>query len=365
MDTKDTKWTVRTWTATFGLIVPAVMALALSADTSFRFMGKNLKITNLVERGVLCGTAEAAIVSLCLYSWATGAKGAAWLAYAAVLVQSVPAFQVSGGYGGMVRTALGPVLLAILLHLLLGLELRMSRQKTSGLVSSVLREARERVTSYFGIGRRGEDSAAIARSRAADRAVALADKVASAKQGKRHHARLTAALADSIDRARHGLDAQHAQAAESAIVSRVVRRKSVAGLSDIEGNHLWTESASKPQWLTDNEDTASAVGMSVSELMSAPDSPPDTMTWTAPDTTDKDTRTEAPVSATVRDSRTVRNIRNGSMSADVRQFLTDNPDATDGQLADAMSEKWPDKPWNSIYKARVRYEDKIRNEGTG
>lgn len=122
---------------------------------------------------------------------------------------------------------------------------------------------------------------------------------------------------------------------------------------------------SKPQWLADNIKTASSVGQSVSELMSSPDSPPDTATWT-------DAAVSAGVLDRIPDTDTasvqprpdVRNIRSGSMSADVREFLTDNPDATDGQLADAMSEKWPDKPWNSIYKARVRFEDKIRNERT-
>jgi hypothetical protein len=117
----------------------------------------------------------------------------------------------------------------------------MDRDGAVGLMGAVLREARERLTAYFGIGRRGADSAAIARSRAADRAVVLADRVAATKTGTYRHTRRTAALADAIDRARHGLDASGAKAAETDIASRVVRRKSVADLAVIDVRHDWTE----------------------------------------------------------------------------------------------------------------------------
>ena len=228
----------RTRAATLGLLAPAALALAMSADTSYRFLGTALDITNETERALLCGVAEAAIVALTVYAWATRTKGPAYLAYAAVLVQAVPAFQVSGGVGGPVRVILGPVLLAVLLHLLLGLELRMSGDRSDGLMGAALREVRERVTASLGIGRRGADSAAIARSRAADRAVDLADAVAVAKG--RTRTRRAARLAAAIDAARHGLDGAEADAAEAAIVSRVVRRKSVTGLAEIPVRHDWT-----------------------------------------------------------------------------------------------------------------------------
>jgi hypothetical protein len=164
-------------------------------------------------------------------------------------VQAVPAFEVSGGYGGMVRTALGPVLLVVLLHLLLGLELRMSRVRPSGIVADALREVRERLVAYLGIGRRGTDSAAIARSRAADRAVVLADRVAAAPQGSRRRLRLSARLSAAVDAARHGLDASDARAMEGAIVARVIRRKSVAGLAEIETRHDWAGTATEAEVL--------------------------------------------------------------------------------------------------------------------
>lgn len=231
----------RTKAATIGLLVPASLALAMSADTSYRFLGTALQITNEEERMILCGVAEAAIIALTVYSWATRSKGAAYLAYAAVLVQAIPAFSVSGSVGGPVRVVLGPVLLAVLLHLLLGLELRMSGEKSSGLVASALRELKERLTAYLGIGRRGADSAAIARSRAADRAVDLADAVAGART-KWGRTRLAAKLATAMDAARHGLSGDEAAKAEADIVARVVRRKSVAGLANIQARHDWAVS---------------------------------------------------------------------------------------------------------------------------
>lgn len=235
----------RSTAATCGLSIPAAMALGMSANTSYRFLGDQLAITMQWERGLLCGVAEAAILALTIYSWATRTKGAAWLAYAIVLIQAVPAFEVSGTVGGIIRVFLGPVLLATMLHLLLGLEVRMSGDRRDGIVRAAFRELRERLTAYLGIGRRGTDSAAIARSRAADRAVMLADLVASSagRPQSRRYRRRAARLADAIDAARAGLDPAAADAAESAIVGRVVRRKSVAQLATIGTRYDWTAAA--------------------------------------------------------------------------------------------------------------------------
>ncbi|MFD7462978.1 MULTISPECIES: hypothetical protein [unclassified Streptomyces] len=285
----------RTKAATLGLLAPAALALAMSADTSYRFLGTALAITNETERALLCGVAEAAIVALTVYAWATRTKGPAYLAYAAVLVQAIPAFQVSGGVGGPVRVVLGPVLLAVMLHLLLGLELRMSGEKSDGLIGAALRELRERLTASLGIGRRGEDSAAIARSRAADRAVDLADRVADAPEGSRKRSRRAAKLAAAIDAARHGLDATEADAAEAAIVSRVVRRKSVAGLATIATRHDWAATLPTPRHDTDRDTATTPVATDR-------DTDRDTATpLVATGATDRDTATTArdtePVSA--------------------------------------------------------------------
>lgn len=218
---------------TIGLCVPAAMALAMSASTSYRFAGERLAITDVSERMALCGAAEAAIIALTLHSWGTRSKASAWLAYLFVAVQAVPAFAVSGGIGGIVRTVLGPVLLALMLHKLLGLEVKFSGEQSGGLFASAGREIRERLTARLGIGRRGADSAAIARSRAADRAVSLASR-------RRLGTRAAVRLARAVDAAQHGLDPAAAAVAEASVVARVVRRKSVADLHGLEARHVWS-----------------------------------------------------------------------------------------------------------------------------
>lgn len=307
----------RTRAATAGLLVPAALALAMSADTSYRFLGTALDITNDVERALLCGVAEAAIVALTVYAWATRTKGPAYLAYAAVLVQAVPAFEVSGGVGGPVRVILGPVLLAVLLHLLLGLELRMSGERSEGILGAALRELRERVTAYLGIGRRGADSAAIARSRAADRAVDLADLVAVAKPGTRKHSRRAAKLAAAIDAARHGLDATEATAAEAAIVSRVVRRKSVAGLATIATRHDWTATLTGPRHDTDRDTATAPVTV---------DRDTETDTETTPvvtETTDRDTEAAPAVAAPAPPAPVVVDLMTKRHTATSRERVSD------------------------------------------
>lgn len=98
-----------------------------------------------------------------------------------------------------------------------------------------------------------------------------------------------------------------------------------------------------PKWLTDNTAAASAVGMSVSGLMDAPDSPPDAMTWT-----------DASVSAGVLD-RAPRRMSNGSMKSVALSAITDNPDVTDTELTDMIMDRFgPDSKTNSVYVAIKR-----------
>jgi hypothetical protein len=218
---------------TVGLLVPAAMGLAMSASTSYRYAGQRLGITDITERMTLCGVAEAGIIALTLHAWGTKSKGSALLAYFFVGAQAIPAFEVSSGAGGVVRIVLGPIMLALMLHKLLGIETKLSGAQSTGLLASAAREIRERLTARLGIGRRGEDSAAIARSRAADRAV----KLASGRKLSRFAA---VRLAKAIDAAQHGLNEVDAAAAEASIVARIVRRKSVADLHSLDARHAWT-----------------------------------------------------------------------------------------------------------------------------
>lgn len=242
----------RAQAVTIGLLIPAAMGLAMSASTSYRYAGVHLGITDVSERMALCGVAEAGIIALTLHSWGAKSKGSALLAYGFVGAQAIPAFEVSGGAGGIVRIVLGPIMLALMLHRLLGLEVKFSGEKSTGLLASLGRELRERLVARLGIGRRGPDSAAIARSRAADRAVRLAS-------GRKLTRRAAGRLAEAIDAAQHGLEPADAACAEAAIVARVARRKSVADLHGLALQHVWsTTVVSAPVSLAEAAETPDA-----------------------------------------------------------------------------------------------------------
>ncbi|MCZ4119007.1 hypothetical protein [Streptomyces sp. H39-S7] len=223
--------------ATAGLVLPALIALAMSANTSYRYVGGHLGITDTTERGVLTGVAELAVVALVLHAWATRTKASLLFSYGLVALQAIPAFSVSGGGGGIMRVALGPGLAGVLLHFLLSLD-ALHETKADGLLKRAWVEIRERMVSRLGLGTRGADSAAIARNRATDRAVRLADEL-SRVTSNRKAARLSLRLSKAVDAAQHGLEGPEAVKAEAHLVERLKRRKSVAGLASIDGDHEW------------------------------------------------------------------------------------------------------------------------------
>lgn len=222
--------------ATLALAAPGALALGMSAYTSYLYFGQRLGITGW-ERVPLCAIGEAGILALTVYAWATKRRSVALLAYALVLIQAIPAFSLSAGAGGIVRIALGPVMLAAVLHLALGLEVRLSGIRRDTIWRRAAAELRERITSYLGIGRRGADSAAIARSRAADRAVRHACR--ATPRTERRRTRRAAIVARSVDAALHGLDDAARTEAERAIVARIDRRKSVGALWSDTRSYDW------------------------------------------------------------------------------------------------------------------------------
>lgn len=309
--------------ATAALVVPAAMALALSASTSYRFAGRTLGITDVAERMGLCGVAEALILGFTAHSWATKSKGSAWTAYAIVVVQAVPAFSVSGGAGGIVRIVLGPIALAVTLHRLLGIEAKLSGAVSNGLLASAGREIRERLTARLGIGRRGTDSADIARSRAADRAVRLASR---RKLGNRGAAR----LANAVDAARHGLAGLEADAAEAEVVARVVRRKSVADLHNLTARH---------QWLTPAVSIVEMIEPRVGEIV-GPDTTEDTGAPAEPVIAGW---TGARVSVQRRPGRRPRHLRPARASR-TPQTTPEQPQPVSGPVQADTSETEPETP---------------------
>lgn len=218
-------------------VVALSITMSYSGLTSWQWATTRLHAP-VWERGIVFAAFEVVMLAFAVASrenrlrdGRSGWQHGATLFFAALM--SLMALQVAGSpLVAAVRFGGGPLAALLLFHSLLGLELRHQGTEREGLIGAALREARERLTARLGIGRRGADSAAIARSRAADRAVALAS---GRKLGKRAATRLAVA----IDAAQHGLEEADAAAAEASVVARVVRRKSVADLHTLTARHIW------------------------------------------------------------------------------------------------------------------------------
>ncbi|WP_239069822.1 MULTISPECIES: hypothetical protein [unclassified Streptomyces] len=199
--------------------VAALAALgctAYSADTSWRFAADFLDIAGTAERVGMFAAAELALFATALMARehlaSEGAPGLpGTLVWVITGVQVIPAYAESGPVGGTVRAFVGPIMAAVLWHLAMGIELRLRTPGAAshGLLTTLGREAHERLLSRLGIAARDRDAAQITRDRATSRAVALAARLAERtpqqQQGRRGR-RLTRRLSKALGRASVGTD---------------------------------------------------------------------------------------------------------------------------------------------------------------
>ncbi|MEK8110591.1 hypothetical protein NKG94_52130 [Micromonospora sp. M12] len=159
----------------------AAVGTLVSVDTSWRYFGERLHITNEIERGVLFGVLELALIA-CGVSMRAAARRAG----------EDPRRRAAGRLGAVrlrrvhgvlplrpgCRTdpvVLGPVLALVCLHLALGIDLHVRRGGSAGTPwARVFGELRERAMSRLGLA--DDDRTAITRTRdrAIDRAARLA-----------------------------------------------------------------------------------------------------------------------------------------------------------------------------------------------
>lgn len=218
-------------------VVALTITMSYSGLTSWQWSTARLHAP-VWERGIVFAAFEVVMLAFAVASrenrlrnGRSGWQHTATLFFAGLM--SLMALQVAGSpLVAAVRFGGGPLAALLLFHSLLGLELRHQGAQSETLIRAALHEVRERIVSRLGIGRRGADSAQIARTRAADRAVRLATRK---RWGRRSFDR----LADAIDAAQHGLDPDAAAAAEAAVVARIVRRQSVMELRRLDVRHQW------------------------------------------------------------------------------------------------------------------------------
>ncbi|GHF76699.1 hypothetical protein FHX82_002602 [Amycolatopsis bartoniae] len=162
-----------------GFYLVAFMSLLVSVDTSWRFFGEKLGITNVYERGAMFAVVEVALIA-CGFAMRAGIRSphgkpgpARLILWALCAASGYMAFDLAGPVSGLARVTLGPVLGVVMLHLALGIELRHSRTSVSTW-ARVSRELKERCLSRLGLGDDERDALARTRDRAARRAAHLA-----------------------------------------------------------------------------------------------------------------------------------------------------------------------------------------------
>ncbi|MCM8548914.1 hypothetical protein [Streptomyces sp. STCH 565 A] len=187
--------------------IGALVCTAYSGDTSWNFARDHLGMASVDERLVMFAAGEIALLACAVMARANkkatatateagtpGVPGV--LVWCITGIQLVPAFAESGFWAGLVRAALGPVMAALLWHLAMGLEIRVTRPEalSTGLPAQIGHELRERLLSHLGLAVRGRTAAQVTRDRATTRAVRLASRTHLGYWGR---AALKAAVARS------------------------------------------------------------------------------------------------------------------------------------------------------------------------
>ncbi|MGQ5606179.1 hypothetical protein [Streptomyces sp. EKS3.2] len=169
--------------------IGALVCTAYSGDTSWRFAEHRLGMASVDERLVMFAAGEIALLACAVMARANkkatatsteagtpGVPGV--LVWCITGIQIIPAYSESGFWAGTVRAVLGPVMAALLWHLAMGLEIRVTRPDalSTGLPAQIGHELRERLLSHLGLAVRGRTAAQVTRDRATARAVRLASR---------------------------------------------------------------------------------------------------------------------------------------------------------------------------------------------
>jgi hypothetical protein len=193
--------------STWLFILGAVVGMAVSVDTSWRFFELRVGITNPWERAAMFAGIEVLLVA-CGVAMYEGVRGrgrtgpARWLAWALCGVSAYAALTLAGWPVGPARVILGPVLSVVSFHYALGIELRARRGQRTGTWAKIGREWRERVLSRLGLA--DDDRTAVERTRlrSARRAARLARASDRTTPFRRARLRRALRLADVAHQAR-------------------------------------------------------------------------------------------------------------------------------------------------------------------
>ncbi|MCE7005926.1 hypothetical protein LWC34_24295 [Kibdelosporangium philippinense] len=166
--------------STWVFLLGALVGLVVSVDTSWRFFGDKLGVTNVPERIAMFAGMEIVLVAcgIAMFEGVRRRGGtpgpARWLAWALCGASAYAALVLSGPFLGAARVIFGPVLSVVALHFALGVELRARGYQRTGTLARIGRELRERFLSRFGLADDDRDALTRTRDRAARRVARLA-----------------------------------------------------------------------------------------------------------------------------------------------------------------------------------------------
>ncbi|MFI6700296.1 hypothetical protein ACIBJC_15185 [Streptomyces sp. NPDC050509] len=221
--------------------VGAIVCTIYSADTSWRFAGTNLGMTDVTERAVMFGAGELALLACAVMARANklatatetdagtgGTPGV--LVWVVTAVQVVACYSTSGFTGGTVRAIIGPIMAALLWHLAMGLEIRVATPGalSSGLAAQIGRDLRERLLSRLGLATRDRTAEQISRDRAIARVVRLASRRWLSPWGR-------ASLAAAVARSGAGTNPQQ----YDRLMHQLAARRSADQLTTLAINSPW------------------------------------------------------------------------------------------------------------------------------
>lgn len=214
-----------------------VVALGVSVDTSWRYFGEQLHVTDIRERVLLFSVVE---VMLLAAAWSMragvrrdGKPGSARVvAWALCGLQAYMALELSGLTAGLARVALGSVLALVALHQALGIEIKAKHGVSAGTWARVGREMRERALSRLGLADDARDALQRTRERAAVRAATIATTAKPSIRQLRKHVLRSGAATDPAMRA--------------LLLDTRAALGNVAGLVDMDTASPWTPARRRP-----------------------------------------------------------------------------------------------------------------------
>jgi hypothetical protein len=238
------------WEASTGVRMAAfsaVMSTLVSGNSSWRFFGTHLQVTDPHVRALMFATGECMQFALALMArenyMAEGSTGGgipSLLVWVVSGVQCVPAFEEGGLAGGLVRAYLGPISAAILWHLAMGVELVHlgPADHRGGRLGRICRFLAESTMASLGLTRPDRDAEEIAKDRAVKRAVRhglrydlMTPKTRARRRGKRAIRRMKWAML----RAEIGTDRPR----RYRLVKQLVGARSAVGLIEMELPGIW------------------------------------------------------------------------------------------------------------------------------